>query len=153
MKTQSSNAVSQQLLIILILMCIAKMFQMVRTIGHIQHVDDIRIIKQALEWLPKNFKQKPGHCRRKWQITIDDDIQTILFLQDDSREITEHQDQELCCTMCCKHVARPSTRCLVVALQYHSQCTDCRWSSQQDCRRFYIVLTVSKISLLYCCRQ
>ena len=48
-----------------------------RWFGHVQRMDDGRITKQALNWSPKDGRQKRGRPRKNWRKTLMEDLQKI----------------------------------------------------------------------------
>ena len=48
-----------------------------RWFGHVQHMDDNRITKQALNWSPKYGRQKRGRPKKNWRKTLKEDLRKI----------------------------------------------------------------------------
>jgi len=70
-----------------------------RWLWHIYNIDETRIAKWALEWLPESFTRKPGRLKKLVESSYD--LQTIGILWEDSWEIAK--DRALwrsCATRC-----------------------------------------------------
>ena len=54
-----------------------KKIAIMRWLGHVTRMDEVRILKQALQWEVPGFKRGPGRPRINWRDIVNKDIQRM----------------------------------------------------------------------------
>ena len=58
-----------------------------RWLGHIHRMDDNRLAKQVLNWIPKEGRKKRGRPRKNWRATVTEDLKKMNMIWEDAEEI------------------------------------------------------------------
>ncbi len=58
-----------------------------RWFGHVNRLDDSRLVKQVLRWVPKGGKRRRGRPRKNWRSTVEDDLEILDMTWEETEEI------------------------------------------------------------------
>ena len=61
--------------------------------GHVSRMQDDRIPKTALTWVPDKGKRKKGRPRHNWRRTIDDDLKNAGLSKQKATEIANNRKE------------------------------------------------------------
>jgi hypothetical protein len=60
-----------------------------RWLGHLHRMDNNRIPKQALHWMPANGRKKRGRPRKNWKATVLEDLKVMGMIWEDAEQAAE----------------------------------------------------------------
>jgi len=64
-------------------------------------MNDNRILKQALKWLPADGKRKKGRPRKNWKMTVTEDLKTMEMDWNEAEQAAENRLMWRCCVAQC----------------------------------------------------
>jgi len=64
-----------------------------RWFGHAYRMDSDRIARQALDWIPPDFKKKRGRPRVSWTSTIKKDLDLLGLTWDEALDLTKDRSE------------------------------------------------------------
>ena len=67
---------------------------MMRWLGHVTTMDEVRIPKQALHWEVAGFRRRPGRPRTNWRAVVKKDLQRMALTWEEVE--TSAQDRHSC---------------------------------------------------------
>ena len=73
-------------------------------------MDSNRIARQALDWIPLEFKKKRGRPRVSWTSAIKKDLDLLGLTWDEALDLTKDRSEWRDCTARCAFTARGRTR-------------------------------------------
>ena len=72
-----------------------------RWFGHVCRLDDSRLAKQVLKWVPKDGKRKRGRPRKNWRSTVEDDLEILDMTWEVAEEIAGDRTMWRSCVAQC----------------------------------------------------
>ena len=77
-----------------------------RWFGHVCRLDDSRLAKQVLKWVPKDGKRKRGRPRKNWRSTVEDDLEILDMTWEEAEEIAGDRTMWRSCVARCAEGTR-----------------------------------------------
>jgi len=81
-----------------------------RWFGHVYRMDSNRIARQAMDWIPSDFKKKRGRPRVSWTSTIKKYLDLLGMTWEEALDLTKDRSDWRDCTARCAFTARGRTK-------------------------------------------
>jgi len=81
-----------------------------RCCGHVYRMDSNRIARQAMDWIPSDFKKKAGRPRVSWTSTIKTDLDLLGLTWEEALDLTKDRSDSRDCTARCAFTVRGRTK-------------------------------------------
>jgi len=81
-----------------------------RWFGHVYRMDSNRIARQAMDWIPSDFKKKRGRPRVSWTSTNKKDLDLLDLTSEEALDLTKDRSDWRNCTARCAFTARGRTK-------------------------------------------
>ena len=73
-------------------------------------MDSNRTARQAMDWIPSDFKKKAGRPRVSWTSTIKKDLDLLGLIWEEDLDLTKDRSDWRDCTARCTFTARGTTK-------------------------------------------
>ena len=87
-----------------------------RWFGHVYRMDFNRIARQAMDWIPSDFKKKRGRPRVSLTSTIKKDLDLLGLTWEEALDLTKDRSDWRDCTTQCAFTARGMSKVRLVSL-------------------------------------